>query len=81
MYADEPDASKVAFVTLVRTLAAWQFTLIDCQVYTEHLSRFGAQMWSRTDFLVALETALDAPTRRGKWVNPGPPPSAMDPAK
>lgn len=76
MFSDEPDASKIAFVTLVRALASWQFSLIDCQVYTEHLARFGARMWSRRDFLAALEIALDAPTRRGKWINPAAPPSA-----
>lgn len=76
MFSDQADASKIAFVSLVSALASWQFSLIDCQVYTEHLARFGAQMWSRRDFLAALEVALDAPTRRGKWVNPAGPPSS-----
>ena len=43
MFADRPDASKVAFVVLVRQLARWGFDLIDCQVHTDHLARFGAQ--------------------------------------
>ena len=42
MFADESDASKVAFVRLVNQLAAWDFELVDCQVETEHLARFGA---------------------------------------
>ena len=67
MFARAPDASKVAFVTLVEWLRARGFTLIDCQVYTEHLARFGAELWPRGQFLAELEVALEAPTLRGKW--------------
>jgi leucyl/phenylalanyl-tRNA--protein transferase len=57
----------VAFVTLVRQLAAWDFDVIDCQVYTDHLARFGATPWSRRRFLEALDASLARPTRRGRW--------------
>ncbi len=68
MFAVAPDASKIAFVTLVEQLAAWHFDLIDCQVYTDHLARFGAAEWPRDKFLLALERSLHAqPTRRGIW--------------
>lgn len=67
MFALAPDASKVAFATLARHLFAQNFHFIDCQVETEHLSRFGAQNWPRTRFLGALDTALRQPTRRGPW--------------
>lgn len=67
MFAHRPEASKVAFVHLVQHLRAWQFHLVDCQVYTEHLARFGAVLWPREDFLQALELALQAPTRHGRW--------------
>jgi leucyl/phenylalanyl-tRNA--protein transferase len=67
MFAREADASKVAFVALVRQLAAWGIPLVDCQVYTEHLARFGAREWPRRDFLAALHAALDRPTRLGPW--------------
>jgi leucyl/phenylalanyl-tRNA--protein transferase len=67
MFARCPDASKVAFVHLVQHLRAWQFQVIDCQVYTEHLARFGAVLWPREDFLQALARALQAPTRCGVW--------------
>ena len=67
MFAFEPDASKIAFVTLVRQLAAWGIGLIDCQVYTEHLARFGADLVPRDEFLAMLEDALEHPTRRGPW--------------
>jgi leucyl/phenylalanyl-tRNA---protein transferase len=67
MFAREPDASKVAFVSLVRQLQLWGITLIDCQVATEHLGRFGAREWPRQRFLAALAKALEHPTRRGGW--------------
>jgi leucyl/phenylalanyl-tRNA--protein transferase len=67
MFALAPDASKVAFVTLVRQLARWGIDLIDCQVHTEHLDRFGATLWPRPRYLAALEESLAAPTRRGPW--------------
>jgi len=67
MFARVPDASKAAFVTLVRQLQRWGITLVDCQVATEHLERFGALEWPRARFLAALDTALELPTRRGNW--------------
>jgi leucyl/phenylalanyl-tRNA--protein transferase len=67
MFALAPDASKVAFVTLVQQLRRWGTTLVDCQVYTDHLARFGAQEWSRADYLRALREALKEPTRSGRW--------------
>jgi len=67
MFALKPDASKIAFVVLVRQLATWGIGLVDCQVYTEHLDRFGAGEWPRERYLAALRRALAKPTRRGKW--------------
>jgi leucyl/phenylalanyl-tRNA--protein transferase len=67
MFADRSDASKVAFVTLVRQLEAWGFDLIDCQVYTQHLARFGASEWPRARFLRALAASLERSSRRGRW--------------
>jgi leucyl/phenylalanyl-tRNA--protein transferase len=68
MFAQRPDASKLAFVESVEWLAAHGTRLIDCQVRTEHLARFGAEDWARDLFLAALAEALQAPTRRGRWV-------------
>jgi leucyl/phenylalanyl-tRNA--protein transferase len=71
MFALEPDASKIAFVTLVDTLREWEFQLLDSQVYTDHLARFGAVEWPRERYLGALARALDRPTRQGRWRLPG----------
>ena len=67
MFAIEPNASKVAFATLTRRLEGWDFDLIDCQVYTENLARFGAKEWPRPKFLKSLERSLGKETRRGPW--------------
>src|SRR5687767_10961117 len=67
MFALAPDASKVAFVHLVERLRGWDFQLIDCQVETEHLARFGAEHWPRRTYVTAVERALGAPTRQGPW--------------
>ena len=67
MFTQVPDASKVAFVALVRQLLRWGITLIDSQVYTEHLARFGAEEWPRRQYLAALRKALAQPTRQGPW--------------
>ncbi|NVB80150.1 MAG: leucyl/phenylalanyl-tRNA--protein transferase [Kofleriaceae bacterium] len=67
MFALAPDASKIAFVASVRQLEAWHIGLIDCQVHTDHLERFGAYEVPRVEYLQMLAHALDEPTRRGKW--------------
>jgi leucyl/phenylalanyl-tRNA--protein transferase len=68
MFARAPDASKVAFVALVEQLLPWGITLIDCQVHTGHLARFGAEEWPRSRYLKALGKALRSrPTRPGPW--------------
>ena len=67
MFADEPNASKVAFATLLANLVRWRFALVDCQSYTDHLAGFGAVEWRRARFLAALKRALRQPTRTGRW--------------
>ncbi len=67
MFAKAPDASKAAFVALVEQLGRWSIGLIDCQVYTAHLARFGATEWPRRLYLAELRRALRKPTRRGRW--------------
>jgi len=67
MFATADDASKVAFVTLLGHLDAWGFGFVDCQVYTDHLARFGAEDWPRDEYLDLLRQAVATPTRRGAW--------------
>lgn len=58
MFSRVSNASKVAFVTLVENLKRLKFDLIDCQVKTDHLIRFGAREIPRKVFLVQLEKAI-----------------------
>jgi leucyl/phenylalanyl-tRNA--protein transferase len=67
MFAIAPDASKVAFATLLGNLVHWGFALVDCQVHTEHLERFGAEEWPRPLFLQVLNDCLAAPNKLGPW--------------
>jgi leucyl/phenylalanyl-tRNA--protein transferase len=67
MFAHAPDASKIAYVAIVKQLHAWNIRLIDCQVHTEHLARFGAYEVPRATYLELLDAALEDRTRRGTW--------------
>ena len=58
MFSKRSDASKTAFVTLTERLAADGFELIDCQVTTAHLLRFGAREVPRSSFLAMLKKAI-----------------------
>jgi leucyl/phenylalanyl-tRNA--protein transferase len=67
MFTRVPDASKVALVTLVAQLRRWEFGLIDCQMKTEHLARFGAREIPRASFVGQLEALVARETPPGPW--------------
>jgi len=67
MFAKSSNSSKVALVALVRYLQRQSFDLIDCQVTTSHLMRFGAREIPRSQFLAQINKALASPTLQGKW--------------
>lgn len=67
MFARASDASKLAFVALVEQLVRWKIDLVDCQVETPHLARFGARVVPRARYLEILRRELVKPTRRGRW--------------
>ena len=54
MFARVPDASKCAFATFARRMFDSGVPWIDCQVYTDHLARFGAKEIPRTEYLRML---------------------------
>lgn len=58
MFSHAADASKVALVQLAELTRAAGFALIDCQVYTGHLERLGAQQIPRQRFQQLLQQAL-----------------------
>ena len=55
MFTRRSNASKVAFIHLVRQLQQWNFALIDCQVSSEHLKSLGAEDIPRSRFQALLE--------------------------
>jgi len=61
------NASKVAFVALVKHLQILNFDLIDCQVTTPHLLRFGAREIPRARYLDELKKSLKPATIKGQW--------------
>ena len=67
MFTRISNASNVALVTLVEYLNTLSFDIIDCQLTTEHLLRFGAKEIPRAAFLNQLEESLKASTKKGKW--------------
>lgn len=67
MFSRETDASKIAFVHLVRQLESWEFGMIDCQMKTSHLASFGAREIPRKKFSQQLEKLIIAPAQVGKW--------------
>jgi leucyl/phenylalanyl-tRNA---protein transferase len=67
MFSRVTDASKVAFVYLIRQLEAWGYTLIDCQLRSAHLLSLGAEEIPRKEFLVYLDQALARAGRQEPW--------------
>lgn len=67
MFSHATDASKVALVYLVDSLRSWGYTLIDCQVASPHLFSLGAEEIPRSDFILALGTALALPGHTQTW--------------
>ncbi|MFZ0483157.1 MAG: leucyl/phenylalanyl-tRNA--protein transferase [Desulfobacterales bacterium] len=67
MFTRISNASNVGLAKLVDHLKELSFDMIDCQVPTEHLTRFGARQIPRIRFLNQLEKSLKTPTQKGKW--------------
>jgi leucyl/phenylalanyl-tRNA--protein transferase len=69
MFTRVSNASKAAFITLIRALQARGFLLIDCQVDSPHLQSLGAELMPRKIFLDIMTSALQQATQQGIWVN------------
>lgn len=67
MFTRITNASKVALVALAEHAKQLDFALIDCQITTTHLTRFGAREISRARYLDELAEALRAVTLQGQW--------------
>lgn len=67
MFSQISNASKAAFITLVKYLQEKGFGLIDCQVRSDHLLSLGAREIPRDVFLTLLQHLLSRETFRGDW--------------
>jgi leucyl/phenylalanyl-tRNA--protein transferase len=67
MFSNVSDASKIAFVFLVRQLQRWQFGVIDCQIQSAHLDQFGAELIPRSEFITLLNQFCNQTGRSGLW--------------
>jgi leucyl/phenylalanyl-tRNA---protein transferase len=67
MFTRVPDASKIALVHLVRQLERLDFGMIDCQMATAHLARFGACEIPRAGFVRKLGELVNYPRTARKW--------------
>ena len=67
MFSHTTDASKIAFVHLVRHLERRGFKMIDCQMKTAHLASLGAREISRKEFSLKLKELVNYPERVDKW--------------
>ncbi|MBW4359494.1 leucyl/phenylalanyl-tRNA--protein transferase [Flavobacterium taihuense] len=56
MFSLVSNASKVAFITLVNQLKKENYSLLDCQVYNEHLESLGCREIERNVFMTILKT-------------------------
>ncbi len=54
MFSKVPNASKVAFITLAKSLQQKNYKVLDCQVYNDHLASLGAIEIGRDEFLKIL---------------------------
>jgi leucyl/phenylalanyl-tRNA--protein transferase len=69
MFAIRPDASKIALVHLVARLIAGGFELLDTQMATDHMIRFGAVEIPRAEYRRRLARALK---RQATFAGAGP---------
>jgi leucyl/phenylalanyl-tRNA--protein transferase len=67
MFSRHTDASKLAFVHLVRQLGRWGFGMIDCQMKTVHLASLGAREIPRAEFSQKLAELVNFPAINGAW--------------
>ena len=67
MFARAPDASKIALAHLVRQLARRDCGMIDCQMKTQLLTRFGAREIPRREFVRKLVELVNYPRTGRTW--------------
>jgi len=67
MFTRVSNGGTVLFAVFTGQLRQWGFRLVDGQVHSAHLERFGQEPWPRERFLEALAEGLAAPAFPGPW--------------
>jgi len=67
MFTKVDNASKAAFLTLVKILIKKDFKLIDSQVHTNHLESLGGKNIPRSVYLKTLKKLISYDTYIGSW--------------
>jgi leucyl/phenylalanyl-tRNA---protein transferase len=55
MFSSVSNASKMAFISLVKYLKERNYKLLDCQIYNDHLDSLGCREIPRTEFMTILK--------------------------
>lgn len=58
MFSKVSNASKVAFIHLVKFLEHNSYRILDCQVYNDHLASLGCVEIDRDDFMMVLQHGI-----------------------
>ena len=59
MFSLKENGSKIALISLARYCAANNFTMIDCQMHTEHLESMGGERVSYDEFMELLDSGIN----------------------
>ncbi len=68
MFSRVANASKLAFISLVHQLEAWDFSVIDCQIQSDHLRSLGSEDIPRLKFISILKRDCHLHADRKPWV-------------
>lgn len=67
MFSRASDASKIAFVHMVRHLQGMGVAMIDCQMHTPHLESLGAELVPREAFVATLKLGCASAQPASMW--------------
>lgn len=67
MFSRKSNASKVALATFMQSAQSWQYQLVDCQVYSDHLASMGANSIPRKLFTRLLDKYSQAQLSTEAW--------------
>jgi leucyl/phenylalanyl-tRNA--protein transferase len=67
MFSRESNASKAALATFMQSAQSWNYQLVDCQVYSDHLASMGASSIPRKQFTQLLDIHCETQVSTHAW--------------